>query len=160
MFVICDNKNQDKIRNYFLSRFGIEKIFFEKYLFYKKNKSLFIITKEKEEQINKIISKNQIRSMGIELFCNLKETIPSSIGISAIFKADQIKTNYLMLDRKQAIDFFENKEININDILKKQVLSSGYVIAILNQKIIGTLYFDKEKKICKPNISFENNNIK
>lgn len=159
MYTLCTKKEFEKVKNYLDSRFGVDNCI-DNYVCYKYKKNLFLITNDKKEIIQKLTFKKNIRSLGIEFFCDLKKLIPSSLGFCAVLKADQIKKNYLILNREQAISFFENKDIDPKKIKFKDLLSSGYVIGIYNKKIIGTLYYDKIKEICTPNISFENKNIK
>ena len=159
MYLLCTKKELEKTSNFLASRFGISKDYLNRFLCYRYKKSLFLITNEKKEQIQKLILKN-IRSLGIEFFCDIKKLIPSSLGFCGVFKAEQIKNNFLILNRNQAISFFENESIDSKKVISKNLLSSGYVIGIYNKKIIGTFYYDKTKEICTPNLSFENKNIK
>lgn len=160
MYLLCTKKELEKTSNFLASRFGISKDYLNRFLCYRYKKSLFLITNEKKEHIQKLILKKNIRSLGIEFFCDIKKLIPSSLGFCGVFKAEQIKNNFLILNRKQAISFFENESIDSKKVISKNLLSSGYVIGIYNKKIIGTFYYDKTKEICTPNLSFENKNIK
>jgi hypothetical protein len=160
MFVLCTKKELEKTKNFLYSRFGINKNYLNNFLCYKYKKSLFLITNDKKEIIQKLIFKKNIRSLGIEIFCDLRQLIPSSLGFGGVLKIEQIKSNFLILNREQAISFFENENIDAKKIESKNLLSSGYVIGIYNKKIIGTLYYDKLKEMCTPNLSFENKNIK
>lgn len=160
MYLLCTKKELEKTSNFLASRFGISKDYLNRFLCYRYKKSLFLITNEKKEHIQKLILKKNIRSLGIEFFCDIKKLIPSSLGFCGVFKAEQIKNNFLILNRNQAISFFENESIDSKKVISKNLLSSGYVIGIYNKKIIGTFYYDKTKEICTPNLSFENKNIK
>jgi len=154
-----DQKTKKKIINYLQSRFGINKNFFDNYVFTIKGTSISIINSDKEKDINKIINTNFIKNIGLEIFSNYKEYRPSSLGFS-IFNSKQICQNFVELNRKQANDYFQNKEIKVDDIQKKNLLSSGFVVCIFDKYIIGTAEYIKSENIIKSNLSFINKKIK
>ncbi|HOZ35514.1 MAG TPA: hypothetical protein PLK55_00835 [archaeon] len=161
MTKILDEKTRKKLINYLNSRFGIDGSFFEDFLFIISGKSVSIIYKTRETQ--KIIE-NQLRqnftiSFGIEIFSNYKDYRPSSLGFSS-FEKKQIKQNFVELTRIQANTYFSGKDIAIEDLKNKNLLSSGFVACISENHIIGTASFDKEKQIIIPNLSFVNENTK
>lgn len=155
----AEKKTQLKIINYLNSRFGIEKEFFNKFLFIVSGKSIYIINNEYEKIILKQLNTPYIKNIGIELFSNYNEYTPSSLGFG-IFKKEQIKNNYLILTRKQTIQYFNGKKILIKEIENKTLLSSGFVICIFENNIVGCAKYLKEKEEIEPSLPYINDKIK
>ena len=154
-----DLKTKLKLINYLNSRFGIDKYDLDYFIYIIKGNSVSIITDDHKGLILKMINTNFVKNIGIEIFSNYKDYTPSSLGFG-IFKVEQIKTNYAILDRALANEYFKNKEIETSKIKEKNILSSGYVICIFNGNVIGTANYNKEKNIIQPNLSFINEKIK
>jgi hypothetical protein len=154
MFKIYDQK---RIINYLFSRYGVSKDYFENYLFLYKNKSIFIISKDKKDAVKKIITNKSVVSLGIELFSDIKHFTPCSLGFCVINK-NEIKQNYVVFKRQQVVDYLNGKNISINNISNKNILSNGYIICIYENKIIGTCTY--ENKILIPNLAFINTKAK
>jgi len=159
MTKLLDFKTKNKLINYLDSRFGIDKYTLENYMFIIKGNSVSIIVSDKKEIIQKMINSNFVKNIGIEIFSNYKDYVPSSLGFG-IFKKQEIKNNFVVLDRTQTNNYFKNKEINISEIKDKNLLSSGYVICIYNNQIIGTARYLKEESKIMPNLSFVNEKTK
>ncbi len=148
---------KERITNHLFSRYGIDKKYFEDYLFIYKHKALFVISNDKEEIIKKIINNRSVLNVGIELFSDSKQFVPCSLGF-CIINAKDIKSNYVVLKRKDVVDYLSGKEIAVEKIFDKNILSKGYVVCIYNNDIIGTCYYDETKLI--PNLAFINNKAK
>lgn len=161
MTKLLDTKTREKLINYLNSRFGIEKDFFRDYMFTISGHSVSIISQQRETRklIEQLLNKNYVNGFGIELFSNFKDYTPSSLGFG-IFKAGEIMHNTVTFSREQANEYFKGKEIAGKDTIKINALSSGYIICIFNDQIIGTAMFDKQSQTTKPNLSFVNTKIK
>ena len=120
MYKIITEKN-NRIINHIYSRYGISKEYLSKYLFLCNKTSMFVISKEKEEIIKKIIKTRKIKliNIGIEIFSNMKEFVPSSLGFTFI-SAKEIKLNYVILNREQVVEYLKGNKIKIEDILEKK----------------------------------------
>lgn len=149
--------NKKRVINHLFSRYGISKEYFKDYLFFIKNKSVFIISKDKEDIINKIINNKSVVSLGLEIFSDIKHFVPCSLGFCVIEKGE-VKQNYVFLKRGLVVDYLNGKKINVNDVSKKNILSKGQVICIYNNKIIGSCLF--EKNMLVPNLAFINQKAK
>jgi NOL1/NOP2/fmu family ribosome biogenesis protein len=159
MTKLLDLKTKTKIINYLNSRFGIDKSYLDNYMYIIKGNSVSVVISDRKEIIQKMINSNFVKNIGIEIFSNYKDYVPSSLGFG-IFKNSQILNNFVNLDRTQANNYFKGKEINTNDIKTKNLLSSGYVVCIYNNQIIGTAKYIKEETKILPNLSFVNEKIK
>jgi hypothetical protein len=115
MTKLLDLKTKNKLINYLDSRFGIDRSTLENYLFIIKGNSVSIIVSDKKEIILKMINSNFVKNIGIEIFSNYKDYVPSSLGFG-IFKKQEIKNNFVVLDRTQTNNYFKNKEINVSEI--------------------------------------------
>jgi hypothetical protein len=160
-YCILKNKQKHKIINYFNSRYGINKEFFNNYLLIKKNKIVSIISNfNLEEKYIKEINKNNelnIKNIGLEIIADLKKLIPSSLGVT-IFSFKDIKFNYIEINRSKAISYFKKENFTLNDCINKNILSNGYILVVYNKKIIGSAYLENNK--IKPNVVFINSKIK
>jgi hypothetical protein len=154
MFKIYEDK---KTLNYLFSRYGINKDYFNNFLFICNNNKLFIITKDKQEIIQEILKKKDVVNIGVELFCDIKKMIPCSLGFCVI-DANVVKQNYVVFNRQLVVDYLAGKKISINDVVKKNILSKGYVICLYNNNVVGTCYY--EENLLTPNIAFENKRAK
>lgn len=152
-----DEKTKTKLVNYLNSRFGIDKNFFENYIFTITGHSVSIVSfsKENKKIIENLMTTNYVISFGIELFSNHKDFTLSSLGFG-IIPAERITQNFVKLNREQANNYLSGKEIETKDIKNKYLMSSGFVACILEKQIIGTAYFNKDKQVIIPNLSFIN----
>jgi len=156
-----DEKTKTKLVNYLESRFGIDKNFFEDYFFTITGHSVSVVSfsRENRKVIESLLNTNYVVSFGIELFSNHKDFTLSSLGFGFI-SAEKIKQNFVEMTRAQANYYFSGKDVDCGDIKKKNLLSSGFIVCLFDKQVIGTAYFDKEKQIIKPNLSFVNENTK
>ncbi len=156
-----DEKTRTKLVNYLESRFGIDKNFFDNYLFTISGQSVSILSfsKENKRTIEKLLNTNYVVSFGLEIFSNYKNYVPSSLGFS-FFPAEKIKQNSVEITREQAKNYFSGKNISVSEIKKKSLLSSGFVACVFGDQVIGTARFDNEKQIITPNLSFVNEKTK
>ncbi|MFH0906520.1 MAG: hypothetical protein V1824_04245 [archaeon] len=157
-FQVLENKIKDKLISHLFSRYGIDKQYFKDYEFYKHENSVYLLSKKYCKAVNINLKDKQLFNVGLEIFADYKKYLPSSIGFE-IFKTKQIKQNFVVLDRGQAISYFQNKELEVNKIKEKNILSDGYLIVIYNNYIIGTIEL-KNKSTLFPNLSFVNYDVK
>jgi len=160
---IMTESEQNRLLKHLESRFGISEKIFSKFIFLSQGNSSFLISNDKKAEIKKIISQNAetIKSAGIELFSDNKRFIPCSLGFCT-FDFKDIMQNFVVIERQQAKDYFEGTTIDVKKIIDnhKNLLSDGYIIAIYNETIIGTLLFEKKQGKLIPNIVYKNKNVK
>ena len=148
---------KERVINHLFSRYDISKDYFDNYLFLIKNKSVFIICKEKNEIIQKLITNKSVINVGIEIFSDIVKFRPCSLGF-CVFDKNEIKQNYVILKRSQVVDHLNGKEIDVDNVSNKNILSTGYVICIYNNKVVGSCLFENNKLI--PNLAFVNQKAK
>ncbi len=152
MFKFLENK---KIINHLVSRYGFSKEYLDQFLFLFKHKSVFVISKDKEEVIKKILNK-AVFNAGIEIFADKKHFVPSSLGFSA-FCAKEIKYNFVVLNRDLVVDFLKGKPFSLEQVVNRNILSKGYIVCIYDNKIVGTCLYEDQ---LTPNIAFTNKKAK
>ncbi len=156
MYKIVDKK-KERIVNHLKSRYGVSETFVDRYLFMFKAKSVFIVSKEKEAFVRKVMDNRSVVNIGIELFSNYKEFIPCSLGFCVI-PYDEIKYNYVVINREYVVKYLRGEEMLLKDVIKHNVLSEGHVVCLYEKKVVGTCYCDKEK--IRPNLAYVNKKAK
>ena len=159
MVRVLDFKTREKLVNHAHSRYGIDKSFFENYLFAISGASVSMICSDKKDKVIQLLRSGLVRSIGIELFSDYRDYTPSSLGFG-VFKPCQIKTNFAILDRGLAQAYFNDKEIQVKEVKDKKLLSAGYVACIYCNYVIGTARYDKEREVLVPNLTYVNKKIK